>query len=218
MKCESCGRELKEEWNYCPDCKKNIKNVDIKIFNNLEIKPLKGFCSTCAYEMEEDWLYCPRCSTIRNLKKDYEEVVVTEKVKEEKKKLYTNDFAANILFVIDFVYSAFCFITSLSSNLIMSLFFIIRPFVVKSFLKSSYDSKNRIWFKLSSTIFYIIPIIYSHLMVTGVDGTNGVWSGLDQFFSDAIMMGLHLGFAILAFILICLSKREQIDNKENSNE
>lgn len=217
MKCESCGRDLKEEWNYCPDCKKIIKSVDMQIFKDLKIKPLKGFCSNCAYEMEKDWLYCPRCSTIRNFKKDYEEVVVTEKVEEDKKELYTTDFALHILFFIDFLYSFFCFIFSLSSNLFMSFFFLIRPFAVKRFLKSSYDKKNKFLFKFFCIVLYIIPVIYDYLIIKFAEKSDGVWSGLEHL-DNALFMCLHLGFAIFAFILICLSKRERIDNKENSNE
>ena len=63
MKCNRCGMDLENGWNFCPTCKSEIVNVDLSSFEGLNIKPIKGFCNKCAFELKDNWNFCPRCSS-----------------------------------------------------------------------------------------------------------------------------------------------------------
>lgn len=205
MKCFICGCQIKDDWNFCPECKNQInKNVDLNVFDELKIKPIEGFCYKCAYQLEKKWIYCPRCSTIKDFSEKNKKTIDKQKIKEGQ---YTTDTPLNILLVVDTI---FCFASFFSSIKNESYFliplFLFRPLISKVLLEIAHDTNFKFRFKLLTFIPYLIPLIYYSFFSVDYDGSSGLIF-LFYAFLNVFYLLIHGAYAIFAFILICLSKK-----------
>lgn len=69
--CRICGKKLKDEWNFCPNCKNPVETYR---------------CHQCGNTIRYDWNYCPHC-------KNEVQVELTNKLRIDQ----SNDWLRNIL-------------------------------------------------------------------------------------------------------------------------
>ena len=90
MKCYNCEKQLIESWNYCPNCKRRIKQKNKIKEEEFVSCDLNGKCKKCSFELEDSWNFCPICSSKNDFTceiKIKEEQEQKDFVKKEKKKI-----------------------------------------------------------------------------------------------------------------------------------
>lgn len=201
MKCTVCSFELDDKWNYCPVCKNKLKDIDNSSFNNLDIRPIEGFCSKCAFEINKKWVYCPRCSN--NL---FENKKVEAEVKVEENKIKKKyDVALLLLTILDIIYciiaAGLCLIQEFYISIVL---FLLRPFLVRYLLKMAYYGKWKWLLKIFALVPYIIPIVYNYYMIEIAEPSP--MFGYLHTLGNGIFMFFHIIFGVIALILVSYSK------------
>ncbi len=62
MNCYKCNTILKNEWNYCPNCRRRLKKKKINI-DSYSSCDEDGKCHVCSTLLSGSWYFCPICGT-----------------------------------------------------------------------------------------------------------------------------------------------------------